>query len=63
MGRNMIRLLRFAINYRGNDAWHPYGHDDGTVRALRRLADMGFIERDVANRKFRLVPAKASEQS
>lgn len=50
MGRNAIRLLRFAITYPG---WHRYGTDRSTVRAIKRLRDLNFIEVN-DHRQFRL---------
>lgn len=57
MGKNMVRVLKFAIQYRGEDRWHTYGKDRATVDALRRLEEMGLIERN-EYRQFRLIPSK-----
>lgn len=51
MGKNMKRLLLFAIQYPG---WHTYGHDRGTVDAIVRLGNEGFIETN-STRQFRLI--------
>ena len=59
MGKNTIRLLRFAIDY--PDGWHTCGRD--SVRAMRTLAGLGLLETIEYGRKalpqFRLMPAKA----
>ena len=41
MGKNMKRLLLFAIRF---DGWHSWGKDRSTCDALRRLCHQGFIE-------------------
>ena len=41
MGKNMLRLLKFAIQYQG---WQTYGTDRSTVDALGALSAMGLIE-------------------
>lgn len=51
MGKNMKRLLLFAIQYPG---WHTYGKDRGTVDAIVKLGNDGFIETN-AHRQFRLI--------
>ena len=50
MGKHAIRLLKFAIQY---DGWHGYGKDDTTVRAIKTLARLDFIEVNEF-RQFRL---------
>lgn len=51
MGKNMLRLLKFAIKYQ---TWHTYGKDQSTVRALNRLVNLGLIEKN-EHRQFRLI--------
>ena len=51
MGRNMLRILKFAIRYQG---WQTYGTDRATVCALNALGKQGFIEIDREYRQFRL---------
>jgi hypothetical protein len=51
MGRNMLRLLRFALKYEG---WHTYGTDQSTVRALESLEALGLIEVN-EYRQFRVI--------
>ena len=41
MGKNMRRLLLFAIRFQG---WHTWGTDRSTCDAVRRLREQGFIE-------------------
>jgi hypothetical protein len=55
MGREAIRLLKFAIRYQGG--WHSYNTDQKTVRAVRRLVTLGFLEVNHECRQFRLVTA------
>ncbi len=50
MGKNMLRLLKFAVKYRG---WQSYGKDRSTVEAVRRLARMELLELN-EHRQFRL---------
>ena len=50
MGRHQLRLLKFAIKYQ---AWHTYGTDQSTVRAVNRLAGMGLLDVNEF-RQFRL---------
>ena len=50
MGKNMKRLLLFAIRYKG---WHTWGRDRSTCDAVRRLQEQGFIETNDC-RQFRL---------
>lgn len=50
MGRHQLRLLKFAIKYRG---WQSYGTDSTTVNAVGRLTDLGLLEVN-DNRQFRL---------
>jgi len=50
MGKNMIRLLRFAIQF---PSWHTYGKDRATVDAVKRLERLGFVEIN-EYRQFRL---------
>jgi len=50
MGKNMKRLLLFAIRYPG---WHTWGKDRSTVDAVRCLCEQGFIETN-KYRQFRL---------
>lgn len=52
MGKNQLRLLRFAIKYPVH--WHSYGKEQPTIRALRALERKGFIEIDAGLRMFRL---------
>ncbi len=52
MGKNTLRLLLFAIKYQG---WNSYGTDRQTVDALRRLENLGLVERDQKARQFRLI--------
>lgn len=59
MGKNILRLLRFAISYPG---WHTYGKDRSTVDALRRLENLGLIERN-EHRQFRLIPPLYERES
>lgn len=49
MGKHQLRLLRFAIRFRG---WHNYGYDKPTVRALASLERLGLIEIDRVTRQF-----------
>jgi hypothetical protein len=39
MSENMVRLLKFAIQYRG---WHPFGAD--AARSIYALERKGFVE-------------------
>lgn len=58
MGRNQLRLLKFAIQYPGG--WHGYGRDRSTVSAVNSLAGAGFLEISDTSRQFRLaLPAGA----
>ena len=41
MGKNMKRLLLFAIRFPG---WHTWGKDRSTCDAVRRLEEQGFIK-------------------
>lgn len=50
MGKNMLRLLKFAIQYQG---WQSYGKDRSTVDALGALSSLGLIEMN-EHRQFRL---------
>ena len=50
MGKNMKRLLLFAIRFQG---WHSWGRDRSTCDAIRRLSKQGFIELN-SYRQFRL---------
>ncbi len=50
MGKNMKRLLLFAIKYKG---WHTWGKDRATCDAVRRLEAQGYIETNDC-RQFRL---------
>lgn len=50
MGRNVQRMLKFAIEY---PTWHTYGKDRATVSALRTLENAGLIVRN-EHRQFRL---------
>ncbi len=54
MGKNMKRLLSFAIKYEG---WHTWGKDRATCDAVRRLEAQGYIETD-DYRHFRLRASK-----
>ena len=54
MGKNMIRLLRFALSYPG---WHSYGKDRSTTKALSRLCNLDLIEIN-SFRQFRLAQPK-----
>jgi hypothetical protein len=40
MGKNQLRLLKFAIEY---PTWHTYGKDRSTVDAIRSLDGKGLI--------------------
>lgn len=51
MGKNVKRLLRFAITYPG---WHSYGKDRSTVSAIAALEHYEFIEVNRKTRQFRL---------
>lgn len=50
MGKNMLRLLKFAIQYQG---WQTYATDRSTVDALNTLSAHGLIEMN-EYRQFRL---------
>lgn len=50
MGKNMKRMLLFAIRYRG---WHSWAKDRSTCDAVKRLKRLGFIETNEF-RQFRL---------
>lgn len=50
MGKHAIRLLKFAIRY---DGWNTYGKDSTTVRAIKTLVNLDFIEVNEF-RQFRL---------
>lgn len=41
MGKNQLRLLKFAITYKG---WHPYGTDRSTVDAVNSLVGKGLLK-------------------
>lgn len=58
MGKNMKRLLLFAIHYRG---WHTWGKDRSTCDAVKRLCNQGFIETN-CYRQFRLATADTSKK-
>lgn len=51
MGKNIRRLLKFAIEYPG---WHAWGRDRSTCDAIRVLVGYGMIETN-EHRQFRLV--------
>jgi hypothetical protein len=51
MGRHQLRLLKFAIKYRG---WQGFGTDSSTTNAVRSLVRMGLLEVNEF-RQFRLV--------
>lgn len=50
MGKNMLRVLRFAIK---SDSWCSYAKDQPTVRAIRRLEELRLIETNEF-RQFRI---------
>ena len=58
MGKNMQRLLKFAIQY---PTWHTYGKDRSTVSAVNRLCGLGLIKVN-GNRQFRLNIDEAYER-
>ncbi len=43
MGKNMLRILKFAIDYKGR-GWHTYRRDRPTVDAINRLLALRLIE-------------------
>ena len=51
MGKNMKRLLLFAIQYQG---WQTWGKDRSTCDAVKGLQRQGFIETNEF-RQFRLI--------
>lgn len=55
MGKNQLRLLKFAMRFPG---WHGYGKDRNTVAALRALEYYGLIEVSKETRQFRLANRK-----
>lgn len=50
MGRHQLRLLKFAIKYKG---WQGFGTDVVTVSAVKSLVRMGLLEVNEF-RQFRL---------
>ena len=50
MGKNSLRLLRFALKYAG---WHSYGFDRSTRDSVKTLQANGLIEVNEF-RQFRL---------
>ena len=50
MGRHQLRLLKFAIKYKG---WHGFGMDSSTTNAIRSLVKLGLLEVN-EHRQFRL---------
>ena len=54
MGKNMLRMLRFAICYQD---WYTYGKDRSTVDAVRRLEKLQLLEVNEF-RQFRLSKEK-----
>jgi hypothetical protein len=50
MGKHQLRLLKFAIRYRG---WHGFGTDRTTTSAVRSLVRLGLLEVNEF-RQFRL---------
>ena len=50
MGRHQLRLLKFAIKYKG---WQGFGTDSTTVNAVKRLVGLGLLEVNEF-RQFRL---------
>lgn len=54
MGKHQLRLLKFAIKYKG---WHTFGTDSSTVNAVRSLAAAGLIEVN-KHRQFKLMSGK-----
>lgn len=50
MGKNILRLLKFAVRYPG---WHSFGKDRSTTDSVRVLAGHGLIEIN-QYRQFRL---------
>lgn len=47
----LFRLLRFAIKY--PNSWHVY--HTGMRKHIKRGVDLGFFERDIKTKQFRLV--------
>jgi len=41
LGKNMKHALMFARKYPG---WHEYAEDRATVVAIRKLAELGYVE-------------------
>jgi len=54
MNRNAMRLLKFAIQFQG---WNAYGSD--ALHDLRHLEEHGLIVIDTKARKFRLATPDA----
>lgn len=54
MGKHQLRLLRFAVTYRG---WHPYGTDKTIVQTIHCLVRAGLFQVN-ARRQFRLYAKK-----
>ena len=50
MGRHQLRLLKFAIRFKG---WHGYGTDTATLRTIKSLVHLGLLEVN-EYRQFRL---------
>ena len=53
MGKNQLRLLKFAIRFCRNDEWHTYGKDRSTVDAINSLVGKGLLDVNEF-RQFRL---------
>ena len=51
MSRLQLRLLEFAIRYKG---WHSYGTDTATVKTVKSLVKLGLLEIN-SYRQFRLI--------
>lgn len=51
MGKNQLRLLKFAIKY--SSSWHTYGKDRSTVSAIKSLENLGLIITN-EHRQFKL---------
>ena len=49
-GKNQVKLLSFAFEYRG---WHTFASDRATTRAVRALENKGCLE--VLGAQFRFV--------
>lgn len=52
MGKEAIRILKFAIRFDG--CWHYYGKDRKIVRAIGTLESLGFIKVNRSTQQFTL---------